>query len=90
MGMLGLPYVYPDNNLSYTGNSMRMLWSMTESQYHPHVVLARALDVLLIHHADHEQNCSTTAMRVVGCSQTDPYVTTAAAAANAFRSTSNP
>jgi len=78
---LGLPYVYPDNNLSYTGNFMNMLWRRTEPKYTPNAVLARALDVLFILHADHEQNCSTNVMRSVGSAHSDPFVTTAAAAA---------
>ena len=78
---LGLPYVYPDNELSYTSNFMNMLWKKTEPKYLANSVLARALDVLFILHADHEQNCSTNVMRAVGSSLADPYVTTAAAAA---------
>ena len=78
---LGLPYVYPDNSLSYTENFMGMLWKMTESKYVANPVIARALDILFILHADHEQNCSTSAMRSVGSSQADPFVATAAAAA---------
>jgi citrate synthase len=74
-----LPYVAPDNDLSYTGNFMSMLWKMTEAKYQPHPVLARALDVLFILHADHEQNCSANAMRSVSSSQADPYASTAAA-----------
>jgi len=77
----GLPYVYPDNDLSYTGNFLAMLFKMTELQYKPNPVLERALDVLFILHADHEQNCSANAMRSVGSSQADPYSATAAAAA---------
>ncbi|MCZ6746954.1 MAG: citrate synthase [Acidobacteria bacterium] len=77
----GLPYVYPSNELSYTGNFLSMLFRMTESPYKPNPVLERALDVLFILHADHEQNCSTNAMRSVGSSQADPYVSIAAAAA---------
>ncbi len=77
----GLPYVYPDNDLSYTGNLLAMLFKMTELQYKPNPVLERALDVLFILHADHEQNCSANAMRSVGSSQADPYASTAAAAA---------
>ncbi|MFZ0681006.1 citrate/2-methylcitrate synthase, partial [Candidatus Binatus sp.] len=69
----GLPYVYPDNDLSYTGNLLSMLFKMTELQYKPDPVLERALDVLFILHADHEQNCSANAMRAVGSSQPDPY-----------------
>ncbi len=79
--MLGLPYVYPDNDLSYTGNFLNMMFKMTELKYEPNPVLERALDVLFILHADHEQNCSATAMRVVGSSQADPYSAAAAAAA---------
>ncbi len=78
---LGLPYVYPDNGLSYTENFMNMLWKMTELKYIPNPVLARALNVLFILHLDHEQNCSTNAMRSVGSAHSDPFVTTAAAAA---------
>jgi citrate synthase len=78
---LGLPYSYPDNDLSYTGNFLNMLFKMTELKYRPHPVLERALDVLFILHADHEQNCSTNAMRGVGSSQSDPYSAVAAAAA---------
>jgi citrate synthase len=77
----GLPYVYPDNSLSYCGNFMNMLWKMTEAQYAPNPVLERALEVLFILHIDHEQNCSTNAMRSVGSSQADPFLATAAAAA---------
>ncbi|MBM4298471.1 MAG: citrate synthase [Deltaproteobacteria bacterium] len=78
---LGLPYVYPDNDLSYTGNFLGMLFKMTELKYKPNPVLEKALDVLFILHADHEQNCSTNAMRGVGSSQVDPYSSVAAAAA---------
>src|SRR5918993_1558422 len=78
---LGLPYSYPDNDLSYTGNFLNMLFKMTELKYKPNPVLERALDVLFILHADHEQNCSTTAMRVVGSSHVDPYSAIAGAAA---------
>jgi len=78
---LGLPYSYPDNDLSYTGNFLNMLFKMTELKYKPNAVLERALDVLFILHADHEQNCSTNAMRGVGSSQSDPYSSVAAAAA---------
>jgi citrate synthase len=77
---LGLPYVDPDNSLGYAENFMSMLWKMpAEPKYQPNKVLARALDVLFILHADHEQNCSTNAMRAVGSSQADPFATTAAA-----------
>ena len=77
----GLPYVYPDNDLGYTSNFMNMLWKMVEPKYVANPVLSRALSILFILHADHEQNCSTNAMRAVGSSQADPYVSTAAAAA---------
>jgi len=76
---VGFPYVYPDNDLSYTENFMNMLWKMVEPKYAANPVLARALDVLFILHADHEQNCSTNAMRSVGSSQADPYLSVAAA-----------
>lgn len=77
----GLPYVYPDNELSYTGNFLSMLFKMTELRYKPNPVLEHALDVLFILHADHEQNCSANAMRAVGSSHPDPYAATAAAIA---------
>jgi citrate synthase len=79
--MVEYPYVYPDNDLTYTENFMNMLWKMVEPKYLANPVLARALDVLFILHADHEQNCSTNAMRSVGSSHSDPYLATAAAAA---------
>ena len=69
----GLPYVYPDNELSYAGNFLSMMFNMNERQYRPDPRLERALDVLFILHADHEQNCSTNAVRSVGSSQVDPY-----------------
>lgn len=78
---VGRPYVYPDNELSYAGNFLSMLFKMTEIRYKVNPVLEHALDVLFILHADHEQNCSTSAMRNVGSSQVDPYSATAAAAA---------
>ena len=78
---MGLPYVYPDNDLSYTGNFLNMMFKMTELKYKPNPILERALDVLFILHADHEQNCSTSTMRAVGSSLSDPYVSVAAAAA---------
>jgi citrate synthase len=77
----GQPFVYPDNDLSYTGNFLSMLFKMTELKYQPHPVLERALDVLFILHADHEQNCSTSAMRGIGSSQVDPFSALAGAAA---------
>lgn len=78
---IGRPYVYPDNDLSYTANFLSMMFKMTEQKYHANPVLERALDVLFILHADHEQNCSANAMRSVGSSNSDPYSATAAAAA---------
>ena len=75
---LGLPYVYPDNDLSYAGNFLSMLYKMTEVKYEPDPRLEKALDVLWILHADHEQNCSTAAVRAVGSSQVDPYSAVAA------------
>lgn len=69
----GLPYVYPDNGLSYVGNFLSMVRKMAEEKYKVNPVLERALDVLFILHADHEQNCSTTATRLVGSSQVDPF-----------------
>jgi citrate synthase len=77
----GLPYVYPDNDLSYTGNFLSMLLKMTELKYVPNPVLERALEVLFILHADHEQNCSTNALRCVASSQVDAYSAVAAAVA---------
>ncbi|MDR7419968.1 MAG: citrate synthase [Armatimonadota bacterium] len=77
----GLPFAYPDNELSYTGNFLNMLFKMTELKYKPNPVLERALDVLFILHADHEQNCSSTAMRTIGSSHPDPYSALAGAAA---------
>jgi citrate synthase len=78
---VGMPYAYPDNDLSYAGNFLNMMFKATEVKYQPHPVLERALDVLFILHADHEQNCSTSAMRGVGSSHADPYSSMAAAAA---------
>ncbi len=78
---LGLPYIYPDPDHSYTQNYMNMLWKRTEPKYAANPVLARALEVLFILHADHEQNCSTNTMRAVGSSNADPFATTAAAIA---------
>ncbi|MCB9755374.1 MAG: citrate synthase [Myxococcales bacterium] len=77
----GRPYIYPDNELSYTGNFLNMLFRMAEPKYEPHPVLERALDVLFILHADHEQNCSANSARAVGSAETDPYCSLAAAAA---------
>jgi citrate synthase len=78
---IGFPYVYPDNELSYTGNFLSMLRKMAEPTYVVNPVLEKALDDLFILHADHEQNCGTTAMRVIGSSQADPYSSAAGAAA---------
>jgi citrate synthase len=75
---LGLPYVYPDNELSYTANFLSMLFKMSERTYRPDPRVERALETLFILHADHEQNCSTTAVRVVGSSHADPYSCVAA------------
>jgi len=77
----GLPYVYPNNDLSYTGNFLAMLDKMSEAKYDVDPVLERALDVLFMLHVDHEQNCGTATMRVIGSSQTDPYTAMAGAAA---------
>ena len=77
----GLPFVYPDNELSFSGNLLAMMKRMAEQKYVPNLVLEKALDVLFILHVDHEQNCSANAMRSVGSSQADPYVSVAAAAA---------
>jgi len=77
----GLPYVYPNNDLSYPGNFLSMMYKMTEPVYQVNPVLERALDVLFIMHADHEQNCSTNAMRAIGSSRVDPYSALAGAAA---------
>ncbi len=76
----GMPFIYPDNSLSFTENFQSMMWKIAEPRYQPDPVLSRALDVLFILHADHEQNCSTTAMRVVGSAHADPYIATSAAA----------
>jgi citrate synthase len=79
--MRGLPYSYPDNELSYAGNFLNMLFKTTEAKYVPNPALERALDVLFILHADHEQNCSAAAMRGIGSSHVDPYSAMAGAAA---------
>ncbi|CAB4872318.1 unannotated protein [freshwater metagenome] len=76
---VGMPFVYPDNSLGYAENFLSMMWKVAEPRYEPDPVLARALDVLFILHADHEQNCGTTAMRVVGSAHADPYSAAAAA-----------
>ncbi|MBK9710296.1 MAG: citrate synthase [Kouleothrix sp.] len=77
----GLPYVYPDDELSYTGNFLSMMFKKSELRYKPNPVIEHALDVLFILHADHEQNCSTNTMRAIGSAQADPYVALAGAAA---------
>ena len=77
----GMPYVYPDNDLEYPGNFLNMMYKMTELKYEPDPRLERALDILFILHADHEQNCSTNAVRAVGSSQVDPYSAVAAGVA---------
>jgi citrate synthase len=76
---IGMPFVFPDNDLGYAENFLSMMWRVNEPQYEPNPVLAKALDVLLILHADHEQNCSTTTMRTVGSSHADPFSAAAAA-----------
>ena len=78
---VGMPFVYPDNSLPFTSNFLSMMWKIAEPRFEADPTLARALDVLFILHADHEQNCSTTAMRTVGSSHADPYSACAAAAA---------
>jgi citrate synthase len=78
---MGQPYVYPDNDLEYPGNFLSMMYKMTELKYQPDPRLERALDILFILHADHEQNCSTNAVRAVGSSQVDPYSAVAAGVA---------
>ncbi len=78
---IGMPFVYPDNELTYAENFLSMMWKIAEPRYVPDPVLSRALDVLLILHADHEQNCSTTALRVIGSSHADPYSAVAGATA---------
>ncbi len=78
---MGQPYVYPDNDLSYAGNFLSMMYKMTELKYEPDPRLEKALDVLFILHADHEQNASTSAVRFVGSTQVDPYSSVAAGVA---------
>ncbi len=78
---LGLPYAYPDNDLSYVGNFLNMMFKMTETKYKPNPIIERALEILWILHIDHEQNCSTTTMRVIGSAEADPYVAVAGASA---------
>jgi citrate synthase len=81
---VGMPFVYPDNDLSFPENFLSMMWKIAEPHYLADPVLARAIDVLFILHADHEQNCSTTTMRTVGSAHADPYVAVAAAAAGLY------
>jgi citrate synthase len=78
---VGMPFVYPDNNLDFCSNFLSMMWKVAEPHFEPDPVLVRAMEVLFIMHADHEQNCGTTAMRIVGSAHGDPYSATAAAAA---------
>jgi citrate synthase len=78
---VGMPFVYPDNSMGYAQNFLSMMWKVAEPRYEPDPILSHALDVLFILHADHEQNCGTTAMRVVASSHADPYSATAAATA---------
>ena len=78
---MGLYYAYPDDDLSYAGNFLNMMWRATELKYQPNPVLEHALNVLLVLHADHEQNCSTSTMRLVGSSEADPYAAMSAACA---------
>ena len=78
---IGMPYAYPDNDLSYEGNFLNMMFKTTELKYKPDPVLERALSILFILHADHEQNCGTNAMRSIGSAQTDPFSSMAGAAA---------
>jgi len=78
---VGMFFARPDNSLSFAGNFLSMMWRTTEPRYEPHPVLERAMDILLILHADHEQNCSTTTMRTIGSSLADPYVAASGAAA---------
>ena len=78
---VGMPFVYPDNSLGFTANFLSMLWKVAEPRYDANPALAKALDVLFILHADHEQNCGTTAMRVVGSAHADPYNCVAASTA---------
>src|SRR4029079_11411890 len=80
----GRPYNYPNNELSYTANFLTMMFKMVDNPYTPNPALVRALDVLFILHADHEQNCSTTAMRAIGSSEADPYVSLAGSAAGLY------
>jgi citrate synthase len=81
---VGMPFVYPDNTLDFASNFLSMMWKVAEPRYEPDPILSHALDILFMLHADHEQNCSTTAMRVVGSSHADPYSSCAAACAGLY------
>ncbi|MGB5760113.1 MAG: citrate synthase [Acidimicrobiales bacterium] len=81
---IGMPFVYPNNELNYAENFLSMMWRVAEPSYEPDPVLARAMDVLFMLHADHEQNCSTTAMRVIGSSHADPFSAAAGATAGLY------
>ena len=81
---IGMPFVYPDNQLNYAENFLSMMWRVAEPNYEPDPVLSRAMDVLFMLHADHEQNCSTTAMRVIGSSHADPFSAAAGAPAGLY------
>ncbi|MCL4166655.1 UNVERIFIED_CONTAM: hypothetical protein GTU68_065094, partial [Idotea baltica] len=81
---IGMPFVYPDNDLNYAENFLSMMWRVAEPNYQPDPVLSRAMDVLFMLHADHEQNCSTTAMRVIGSSHADPFSAAAGATAGLY------
>jgi citrate synthase len=86
---LGYPYVYPDNELSYTANFMNMLWKMVEPKYQANPILARALHILFILHADHEQNCSANVMRAVGGALAEPFVSAATALSGSLHGGAN-
>jgi len=81
---MGRPYAYPDNDLSYAGNFLNMMWKTTELKYSPNPVIEHALDVLFILHADHEQNCSSHVMRSIGSARADPFTATAGATAGLY------
>ena len=81
---IGMPFVYPDNDLTYAENFLSMMWRVAEPNYEPDPVLSRAMDILFMLHADHEQNCSTTAMRVIGSSHADPFSAAAGATAGLY------
>ncbi|MEM7325839.1 MAG: citrate synthase, partial [Actinomycetota bacterium] len=81
---VGMPFVYPDNELTYAENFLSMMWRVAEPNYEPDPILSRAMDVLFMLHADHEQNCSTTAMRVIGSSHADPFSAAAGATAGLY------